>query len=640
MTSVTILRRILPMAVLLLTMAGTVAAQDIHIVPPPDGGLEAAYYDANTHVQAPITDAAKRQQTASIRVDYRGNFPDGARAAFERAARIWEAHIESGVEIWVRATWTTLAENTLGSAGTTYIFANEGFLPGQQVWYNMALAEAAAGRSLISMSNCADHLQVNNGQNCAAIVAQFNSDFEWSYAEEPVPGRHDFMTVVLHEIGHGLGFFDSFAYDDGVTEDDNLDECPGVGEGYGCWGQVPSSGGDALPYVFDLFLEDQDGTSLLNTTAYPNPSRALGNVLRSNAVFLTSESVLGANEVPASIYAPSPYSPGSSIAHLDEVAFPPGNPNALMTPQLARAEVIETPGPITCGLFQDMGWPLGPACLEQVNLLMMAASRSDDGVEINFSVNQRLADRAEHVVIDRRVFDGDFTVVDSVAFVPGETQGIDISDLPPARYTFRLRVIDAQGTTILSQEAQVLLPELLRVETRRTGDDARVAVEVSNGPEGAEVVLEKQFFEEGFAEVERVDAQPGQSLTLDLQNLRPGTHTFRARLVGPTGETIHVVDGEDVQIPFTGQVLVEGPFPNPVIDRAQVNILVRRSQTINAELYDVLGRQVETVASGYRIVSDERATFSISAAGLPAGVYFLRVWGNDFEETMSMVVVR
>lgn len=627
-------------AILLVILAGTAVAQDRQPVPPPNGGLEAAHYDANTHVQAPVTDAAKRQQTARIFVDYRGNFPQGARGAFERAASIWEAHIESDVDIWIRATWTSLAENTLGSAGTTYIFANDVYLPRQGAWYNMALAEAAAGRSLISPANCAEHLQVNNGRNCAAIVAQFNSDFDWSFEEGPVPGRHDFMTVVLHEIGHGLGFFDSFSYDDGVVEDDNPDECPGVGAGYGCWGQVPSTGGDALPYVFDLFLEDHNGVSLLNTGVYPNPSRALGNVLQSDAVFLSAEGVLGANEVPASIYAPSAYNPGSSIAHLDELTFPPGNPNALMTPQLARAEVYETPGPITCGLFQDMGWQLGPACLEQVNLLLLAAARSDDGIEINFSVNERLAGRAARLVVDRREYDGDFVTIDSLAFEPGETQALDFSNLPPARYTFRLRVLDDAGTTILSQEVHVLLPELLVVESRRTGEAARVSVDVSDGPDGAEIVLEQQFFGDGFVEVARRDAEIGETVVFDVPDLRPGTHSFRARLVGPTGETIHVVDGDDIQIPFSGQVLVEGPFPNPVTTRATVNVLVRRSQTINAELYDALGRNVETVASGYRIISDERATFTISAAGLSAGVYFLRVWGNDFDETTSMVVVR
>src|SRR5690625_7787972 len=99
----------------------------------------------------------------------------------------------------------------------------------------MALAEAAAGRSLISPANCAEHLQVNNGRNCAAIVAQVNSDVDWSFEERPVPGRHDFMTVVLHEIGHGLGFFDAFSYDDGDADVANAYECPDATAGERCW---------------------------------------------------------------------------------------------------------------------------------------------------------------------------------------------------------------------------------------------------------------------------------------------------------------------------------------------------------------------------------------------------------------------
>ncbi|MCA4894429.1 MAG: matrixin family metalloprotease [Cytophagales bacterium] len=43
------------------------------------------------------------------------------------------------------------------------------------------------------------------------IYAFFNgSQTKWSFVDSSVPNTYNFTTVVLHEIGHGLGFKDSF----------------------------------------------------------------------------------------------------------------------------------------------------------------------------------------------------------------------------------------------------------------------------------------------------------------------------------------------------------------------------------------------------------------------------------------------
>ena len=73
-----------------------------------------------------------------------------------------------------------------------------------EAFFPVALAEKMAGRPL-------------NDSTEADIVASFNSAYtDWHFdTTEPAPGsRTDFVTVILHEIAHGLGFIDGFLFDE------------------------------------------------------------------------------------------------------------------------------------------------------------------------------------------------------------------------------------------------------------------------------------------------------------------------------------------------------------------------------------------------------------------------------------------
>ena len=71
--------------------------------------------------------------------------------AFQHAANLWGAMLDSTVEIRVQAQFTALGANVLGSAGATFIFrdftGNPGF-PGAAfplTWYHSALADKRSG---------------------------------------------------------------------------------------------------------------------------------------------------------------------------------------------------------------------------------------------------------------------------------------------------------------------------------------------------------------------------------------------------------------------------------------------------------------------------------------------------------------
>ncbi len=403
--------------------------------------LRAAPYDAHTHVPPSSVLAGLSKSaapTATINVTYNG-FPNGPQAAFQFAVDIWETHVASSVPINVSATWRGLDDGVLGSAGASFIDASENYLPRQDTWYPIALAESFAGRNLTGTD--------------ADILASFNSDFpNWYFGTDgkPPAGKYDFATVVLHEIGHGLGFFDGFGYDDG--DNTNGDECPTVGAGFGC------AGIQGRPVIFDRFLRDANGNPLYDPAGrYPTPSVVLGDALRAPIRFDGTTIRLASGDIPVDLYAPVTFESGSSIAHLDEAAFPAGHPSSLMTPRLAAAESIFSPGALTCALFRDLGWTLGPDCegLLGVDVLDFTAQTTGDDVKLTFRTGGQTT--AVRIEVEQQYFDQMARVVETVAVAPGETYTVTRSDLTPGRYRFRLRVVEAGGAVLFGPEVEAVV---------------------------------------------------------------------------------------------------------------------------------------------------------------------------------------
>jgi PA domain len=133
--------------------------------------------------------------------------------AFTYAANIWGATLTSNVPVKVFASFVPLActanSGTLGSAGATSVFLDfPGALkPG--TLYGGALANKLAGFD--------QTVDEDNPDGTAQIVARFNSNLGLNANCLPgspfylgVDNNHgdliDFTAVLLHELGHGLGF--------------------------------------------------------------------------------------------------------------------------------------------------------------------------------------------------------------------------------------------------------------------------------------------------------------------------------------------------------------------------------------------------------------------------------------------------
>jgi len=251
-------------------------------------------------------------------------FPQEAKDAFNAAVNIWGNILKSSVPITITACWGDLgSSSTLGYSGGGSF--ERDFTGAQRVntWYEASLANALNGSDLDS-SNSDMHIT-------------YNKNFDWYYGTDGnTPAtQHDLVTVVLHEICHGLNFGGLMSYSSGM----------------GSWGY-----GTGFPSIYDVFIKDGAGNLLIT---YVNPSTALGTALTSNSLFFHGSLAMAANGGQrVKIYAPSTWLGGSSYSHLDYDTFN-NTPNQLMVFAVSSGESVHDPGVITKGLLNDLGWPTG-----------------------------------------------------------------------------------------------------------------------------------------------------------------------------------------------------------------------------------------------------------------------------------------
>lgn len=125
---------------------------------------------------------------------------------FTEAAAIWGAALDSGVPVNVRATWTALTCDAttavLGSAGPQASARDFTLAPFTGTWYHVALANRLAQTDLDPANQDINaNFNVNLG-NAGCLTGSF-----FYYGFDHNEGTNvDFLAVLLHELGHGLGF--------------------------------------------------------------------------------------------------------------------------------------------------------------------------------------------------------------------------------------------------------------------------------------------------------------------------------------------------------------------------------------------------------------------------------------------------
>ncbi|MDQ2650506.1 MAG: hypothetical protein M3Z03_13270 [Actinomycetota bacterium] len=287
---------------------------------------------------------------ATISTQFTG-FSGAAQTAFNHATAILGSYLVSAVPIEVRVSMSDLPGSQLGSAGPALGFADQAGLdlPVDGAVYPIALVNALRGSDLCPTVNTPSFCAINGQARPHDINMQVDSSANWYFGTDGAPGagQIDFVTVVLHELLHGVGHVTSF-------------QKSGSAGSYG-----------TPPQIYDRYVENVAGNRL---TSFANGSTAIGTALTSGLRWGGASGIAGNGGTRPILYAPNTFQSGSSAGHLDEATYTTG-PNALMTPVVQSGQAIHAVGSVTQGMLRDIGWSVtdpGPAPTDAYHALSPA----------------------------------------------------------------------------------------------------------------------------------------------------------------------------------------------------------------------------------------------------------------------------
>ncbi len=279
----------------------------------------------------------------------RQQWPEEAKKAFLRATKIWSYLFPSPVPIDVEAYWSPLEPGILGSArpggarGGGY-FQDFAGAPEKKLWYPAALAN--------SINRDKKDLDDLNPE----ITARFNSNslyVSWYFGQDAKPGvrQYDFVTAVLHELGHGLGFISQETYNERLKTFSNNN-----------------------PTIFSGFVTNSSDRRLSDI---PSTDTSFATYVTSDLFWIGENGKAANQNSKIKLFTPSEYKSGSSVSHIDDALYPKTAANGLMSSSISIQQAIHDPGPIALAMLEDMRGKTPESQLTSVqNLRGIAGNKS------------------------------------------------------------------------------------------------------------------------------------------------------------------------------------------------------------------------------------------------------------------------
>jgi hypothetical protein len=277
--------------------------------------------------------------------------------AFQYAADLAGLCLASNIPIVVNAAMNPLActasSAVLGSAGAVAALRDFAGAPLTGTYYPIALANALTA--------------VDNDPGNPDIGAQFNSSingsagclggYNWYYGYDgilPVGSYIDFVTVVMHEIVHGLGFASFINVSTGA-------EFGGFDDAY----EAKAESHGAIPAAVTVMTNAQRLAAMKTV----NNLHWIGPNVQAASGILSA----GTNGTHVQLFAPSTVAPGSTFSHWDIAV----TPNESMEPSYTGVNHYRG---LATELLKDIGWTV--QCPVAVAISSFSVRAVDRGAEI------------------------------------------------------------------------------------------------------------------------------------------------------------------------------------------------------------------------------------------------------------------
>ena len=129
-----------------------------------------------------------------------------------------------------------------------------------------------------------------------------------------------------------------------------------------------------------------------------------------------------------------------------------------------------------------------------------------------------------------------------------------------------------------------------------------------------------------------------QSYSFTTSALAAGTHAFRLKQIDFDG-TFAYSDEVSVVVALETPALLSKAYPNPFNPQTQFTLTIARQQEVTIQVFDMLGRQVQTLYQG-DLAPSEAHQFTFQASSLPSGRYFIRAVGEYFNNTQTVTLLK
>jgi hypothetical protein len=144
---------------------------------------------------------------------------------------------------------------------------------------------------------------------------------------------------------------------------------------------------------------------------------------------------------------------------------------------------------------------------------------------------------------------------------------------------------------------------------------------------------------------ENIGFVDGMGTTTELQNYSfvdrnpvAGNYMYRLKQIDFDG-TFKYSSVIEVEITTPIEFVLEQNYPNPFNPGTRISWHSPISSWLTIKLYDVMGREVETIVNGY-YEAGSHSTMYIVNSTLPSGVYFYRLQADNINLTRKMVLLR